>query len=41
MIFKTPSRIIHGYDTISDEILWSILLKYLPKLKKEIEKMLK
>jgi len=26
-IIDTRNRIIHGYDTISDEILWSIVLR--------------
>ncbi len=32
--------IIHGYDTISDEIIWGIIIKQLPVLKIEIENML-
>ncbi len=39
-IVDTRNRIIHGYDTVSEEILWSIVIKYLPKLKKEVEKLL-
>jgi uncharacterized protein with HEPN domain len=39
-IIDTRNRIIHGYDTVSDEILWSIVIKYLPKLKKEVERLL-
>ena len=40
-IIDTRNRIIHGYDTVSEEILWSIVIKYLPKLKKEVQKLLK
>jgi len=28
--------IIHSYDSISDEIIWGILINYLPILKSEI-----
>lgn len=35
-IIDTRNRIIHGYDTVSDEILWAIVQKYLPVLKKEL-----
>ncbi|MEN9684578.1 MAG: hypothetical protein RLZZ28_364 [Bacteroidota bacterium] len=36
-IVDTRNRIIHGYDTVSDEIIWSILIKYLPQLRKEVQ----
>lgn len=39
-IVDTRNRIIHGYDTVSDEIVWSITIKHLPVLKAEIEKLL-
>ncbi len=35
-IVDTRNRIIHGYDTVSDDILWAIVLKDLPELEKEI-----
>lgn len=38
-IVDTSNRIIHGYDTVSDEIIWGILLQYLPILKTEIEQL--
>ncbi len=40
-IIDTRNRIIHGYDTVSDEIIWSIVVKDLPDLKNEITKLLK
>ena len=40
-IIDTRNRIIHGYNTVSDEILWNIILKHLPTLKVEVEKFLK
>lgn len=39
-IVDTRNRIIHGYDTVSDEILWAIIIKELPLLEKEIESLL-
>ncbi len=31
------NRLIHAYDSIDNAIIWMILKKHLPKLKKEIE----
>ncbi len=39
-IVDTRNRIIHGYDTVSDDIIWSIVIKHVPILKAEIQKML-
>ena len=36
----TRNRIIHGYDSVSDEIIWGIVIKHLPILRLEIEKLL-
>lgn len=38
-IIGTRNRIIHGYDKISDDLIWSIVINHLPKLQKEIEKL--
>lgn len=39
-IVDTRNRIIHGYESVSDEILSSIILQHLPVLKLEVEKLL-
>jgi uncharacterized protein with HEPN domain len=39
-IVDTRNRIIHGYDTVSDDIIWGIVIKQLPLLKSEIENLL-
>jgi uncharacterized protein with HEPN domain len=39
-IIITRNRIIHGYDSVSDEIIWSIVIKHLPKLEEEINDLL-
>jgi uncharacterized protein with HEPN domain len=35
-IIGLRNQIIHGYDSISDENIWSILTIHLPKLKSEV-----
>ena len=39
-IVDTRNRIIHGYDTVSDEVLWGIITSHLPVLKQEVEQLL-
>ncbi len=39
-IIGTRNRIAHGYDTISDDFIWSIVINHLPKLKVEINNLL-
>jgi uncharacterized protein with HEPN domain len=39
-IVDVRNRIIHGYDSVSDETIWGIVIKHLPVLKSEIEKFL-
>jgi uncharacterized protein with HEPN domain len=36
-IIGLRNQIIHGYDSISDEIIWGVIIKHLPVLKSEIE----
>ena len=36
-IVDTRNRFIHGYDVVSDDVTWLIIVKYLPILEKEIE----
>ena len=36
-IVTLRNRIIHGYDTVSDEVMWGIIIKHLPVLKTEVE----
>jgi uncharacterized protein with HEPN domain len=37
-IIGLRNQIIYAYDSISDENIWSIVVKHLPNLKIEIEK---
>ena len=39
-IVDARNRIIHGYDTISDDVIWGIIIKHLPKLKIEVEELM-
>lgn len=39
-IIGTRNRIAHGYDKISDELIWSIVINNLPKLKEEVDNLL-
>jgi len=39
-IVDTRNRIIHGYDTVSDEIIWAIIKQYLPLRKQEVDALL-
>ncbi|WP_316768215.1 DUF86 domain-containing protein [Pedobacter frigiditerrae] len=36
-IVGTRNKIIHSYDNISDEIIWTIIVRELPKLKVEVQ----
>jgi uncharacterized protein with HEPN domain len=40
-IVDVRNRIIHGYDSVSDDVIWGILIKQLPILKTEVENLLK
>jgi uncharacterized protein with HEPN domain len=40
-IIGTRNRIAHEYDNISDEVIWTIIVRELPKLKEEIIKLKK
>ena len=39
-IIDARNYIIHGYDSLSVDILWSIVINHLPRLKIEVEKLL-
>lgn len=40
-IVDTRNRIIHGYDSVSEDIIWLIINRYLPILEKEVKELLK
>ena len=39
-IVDVRNRIIHGYDSVSDDVIWGIVIRNLPVLKKEVEELL-
>lgn len=39
-IVDTRNRIIHGYDTVSDDVIWGILIRHIPILQTEIQQLL-
>ncbi len=39
-IVDVRNRIIHGYDSVSDDVIWGIVIKNLPVLQKEVETLL-
>jgi len=39
-IVGARNRIAHGYDKVSDDLIWSIVINHLPKLREEIQKLI-
>lgn len=39
-IVEVTKRIIHGYDSVSDDVIWRIVIRNLPVLQKEVEELL-
>ena len=39
-IINTRNRIIHSYDNVRPDFLWSLVLRHIPQLKKDIERIM-
>lgn len=39
-IVDTRNRISHGYDSVSEDIIWAIVLREIPKLATEVNELL-
>lgn len=39
-IVDTRNYVIHGYDSVTDDIMWGIVVRHLPQLKAEVEVLL-
>lgn len=39
-IVDVRNRIIHGYDSVSDDLIWGIVIKNLPVLKTEVSQLI-
>ena len=40
-IVDTRNYVVHSYDNVINEIMWSIVMKHLPILKQEVEVLLR
>ena len=40
-IVDTRNRIIHGYDSVSEDVIWLIVNRFLPVLDKEVKELLR
>ena len=40
-IVDTRNRIVHGYDSVSEDVLWLIICNYLPNLEKQVNELIK
>lgn len=39
-IIDTRNRIIHGYDSVKPEFLWSLVIRHIPQLKKDVDRLI-
>lgn len=39
-IVDTRNYVIHGYDSVTNDIMWGIIIRHLPLLRTEVEKLL-
>lgn len=39
-VIDTRNRIIHGYDSVKPEFLWGLVVRHIPELKKDIERLI-
>lgn len=39
-IVDTRNYVIHGYDSVTDDIMWGIVVRHLPLLKAEVDRLL-
>lgn len=39
-IINTRNRIIHGYDSVETEFLWGLVIRHIPELKQDIERIM-
>lgn len=40
-IIATRNRVIHGYDSVTPEFLWSLVIRHIPLLKEDVEALLR
>ena len=39
-IIDTRNRISHGYDSVKPDFLWSLVMRHIPALKKDVERII-
>ena len=39
-IVDMRNKLIHGYDEVEDTVVWNVVIKYIPVLKEEVQKLL-
>ncbi len=39
-IVETRNRVIHGYDSVTPEFLWTLVINHIPKLHQDVKKIL-
>jgi len=39
-IVALRNRVIHGYDTVDDEVIWTIVKNHVPELKNQLDNLL-
>lgn len=39
-IINTRNRVIHSYDNVTPEFLWGLVIKHIPILKQDVERLL-
>ena len=39
-IISTRNRVIHGYDSVTPEFLWSLVIRHIPMLLQDVESLL-
>lgn len=39
-VIDTRNRIIHGYDSVKPDFLWSLVMRHIPALKKDVERII-
>jgi uncharacterized protein with HEPN domain len=39
-IVNTRNRVIHGYDSVTSEFLWGLIINHLPALKEDVKRLL-
>ena len=39
-VIRTRNRLIHGYDSVTSEFLWGLVIRHIPQLKKDVQEIL-